>query len=103
MTIFDLACPSEIVEDPAMPSLESTPGNPKTMLFFVLGIVQNKTHWVLADSGSVRNLIDDDVFKSLPFQPPLNQRNIQVFGSNGGFLDIRGFAVLPVVISGTPI
>ena len=67
MTIFNLTCPSEIVEDPAMPSLESTPGNPRIMLFFVRGIVQNKTHWVLADSGWVRNLIDNDVVESLPF------------------------------------
>ena len=103
MTIFDLACSSGIVEDPAMPSLESTPGNPKTMLFFVRGIVQNKTHWVLADSGSVRNLIDDEVFKLLPFKPPLNQQNIQVFGGNGGPLNIRGFAVLPEVINSTLI
>ena len=40
-------------------------------------------------------------FKSLLFQPTLNQRNIQVFGGNGGFLDNWGFAVLPVVIGGT--
>ena len=35
MTIFDLACPSEKVENPALPSLESTPKNPRTMLFVV--------------------------------------------------------------------
>ena len=39
------------------------------MLFFVKGIIQNQTHWVLADSGSVRNLIADDMFRSLPYQP----------------------------------
>ena len=71
------------------------------MLFFVREIIQNISHWVLADSGSVRNLIDDEVFKLLPFQPPLNQWNMQVFGGNGGLLDIWNFAVLPVVISGT--
>ena len=100
--IFDLDCPSKVVEDPAMPSFEYTPGNPRTMLFFVRGTVQNKTNCVLADSGSVRNLIYD-VFKSLPFQPFLNQRNIPVFGGNGGPLVIRGFAVLPAVISSTLI
>lgn len=42
-------------------------------------------------------------FKSLPFQPPLNRRNIHVFGGNGGRQDTRGFAVRPVVIIGTLI
>ena len=87
--IFDMACPSESVEDPAMPSLESTPGNPRTILFFVCGIVHNQILWVLAKSGSVKNLIDDDVFSFLPFEPPLNQRNIPVYGGNGGPLDVR--------------
>ena len=43
------------------------------------------------------------MFRSLPYQPQLNQRNIQVFGGNGNPLDIRGFAVLPVMISDTLI
>ena len=34
---------------------------------------------------------------------PMNQQNIQVFGGNEGPLGIRGFAVLPVEISGTLI
>ena len=103
MTVFDLSCPAEESVDPAMPSLESTPGNPRTMLFFVQGIIQNQTHWVLADSGSMRNLIDYDVFRSLLYQPQLFQRDIQVFGGNGGLLDIRGFAVLPLMIGDTLI
>ena len=103
MTVFDLSCPAEESVDPAMPSLESTPGNPRTMLFFVQGIIQNQTHWILADSGSVRNLIDYDVFRSLPYQPQLIQRDIQIFGGNGGPLDIRGFAVLPLMIGDTLI
>ena len=57
MTIFDLSCPTEESEDPAMPSLKSTPGNSRTMLFVVRRIIQNQTHWVLKDSGSVRNLM----------------------------------------------
>ena len=44
-----------------------------------------------------------DVFRSLPYQPQLNQRNIQVFGCNGGLLDIRIFAVLPLIIGDTLI
>ena len=71
MTVFDLSCPAKGSVDPAMPSLETTPGNPRTMLFFVQGIIQNQTHWVLADSGSVRMLINYDVFRFLPYQPQL--------------------------------
>ena len=97
MTVYDVSCPAEESVDPAMPSLESTPGNPRTILFFVLGIIQNQTHWVLADSSSVRNLIDYDVFRSLPYQLKLIQRDIQIFGGNGGPLDIRGFALLPLI------
>ena len=103
MTLFDLSCPAEESVDPAMPSLESTSGNPRTMLLFVQGIIQNQTHWVHAESGSVRNLIDYDVLSSLPYQPQLIQRDIQVFGGNGGLLDIRGFAVLPLMIGDTLI
>ena len=103
MTVFDLSCPAEESVDPAMPSLESTPGNLRTMLFFVQGIIQNQTHWVLADSGSVRNLIDYDVFRSLPYKPQLIQRDIQEFGGNGGPLYIRGFAVIPLMIGDTLI
>ena len=103
MTIFDLSCLAEESVDPAMPSLELTEGNPRTMLFFVQGIIENQTHWVLADSGSVRNLIDHDVFRSLPYQPQLIQRNIQVFGGNDSPLDIRGFAVLQLMIGYTLI
>ena len=103
MTILDLSCHAEESADPAMPVPESTPGNQRTMLFVVQGIIQNQTHWVLADSGSVRNLIDDDVVRSLLYQPQLNQRNIQVFGGNGGPLDIRYFAVLPLKIGDTLI
>ncbi len=40
-------------------------------LFFVLGAVQTLPVWILADSGSVRNLIDEVVFNKLPFQPPI--------------------------------
>ena len=103
MTVFDLSCPAEESVDPAMPSLESTPGNPRTMLFFLQRYIQNQTHWVLADSGSVRNLIDFDVCRFLPYQPQLIQCDIQVFGGNGGPLDISGIAVLPLMIGDTLI
>ncbi len=47
-------------------SEESTPGTPRMQLFFVLGAVQTLPVWILADSGSVRNLIDETVYKRLP-------------------------------------
>ena len=54
--------------DSAMPmSEESTPGTARMQLFFVLGAVQTFPTWIMADSGSVRNLIDDAVYKKLPY------------------------------------
>lgn len=44
MTIFDVAFPSNIMEDQTMPSLESNPRNLRTMLFYVQRIVHSKFH-----------------------------------------------------------
>ena len=48
------------VFDPALPAMgeESTPGSARMQLFFVLGAVQTLPVWILADSRSVRNLMD---------------------------------------------
>ena len=48
------------VIDPALPAMseESTPRTPRMQLFFVLGAVQTLPVWILAYSGSVRNLIE---------------------------------------------
>ena len=100
MTIFDLACLSYEAEDPATPFLEWTPKNLRTLLFCVQNIVQNQTlHF--RRLRVCKNLIDDDVFKLLPFLPPLTQRNIQMLGGNGAPLFIQDFGVLPVTIGGT--
>ena len=40
-------------------------------LFFVLGAVQKLPVWILADSGSLRNLKDKSVFNRLLFKPPI--------------------------------
>ena len=57
--------------DPAMPMSEkSTPGTARMQLFFVLGAVQTLPTWILADSGSVRNLVEM-VYKKLPYQLPI--------------------------------
>ena len=87
------------VIDPALPAMseESTPGTPRMQLFFVLGAVQTLPVWVLADSGSVRNLIDESVYNRLPFKPPIRDPgDVQVIGGNGEALNLKGFAVLPV-------
>ena len=56
--------------DPAMPmSEESTPGTARMQLFFVLGAVQTLPTWILADSCSVRNLVDETVYKSCLTNP----------------------------------
>ena len=92
------------VLDPALPAMseESTPGTPRMQLFFVLAAVQTRPVWILADSGSVRNLIDESTFKKLPFQPRLREPgDVKVIGGNGEALDLRGFVVLPVSLGNT--
>ena len=74
------------VRDPALPMMgeESTPGSARMQLFFVLGAIQTLPVWILADSGSVRNLIDEAVYRRLPFQPPMQEPgDVQVIGGNG--------------------
>ena len=90
--------------DPAMPAMseESTPGTPRMQLFFVLGSVQTLPVWILADSGSVRNLIDEAVYLKLPYQPPIRDPgDVLVIGGNGEALELKGFAVLPVSVGTT--
>ena len=60
-------------------------------------------HWGFADLNSIRNIIDDDVLRSLPFQLPLNQQNIKEFGGNSKPRYIKRFSVLPVTIYNTLI
>ena len=68
-------------------------------LFFVLGAVQTLPVWILADSGSVRNFIDESFYNRLPYKPPIrNPGDVQVIGGNGEALDLNGFAVLPVFL-----
>ena len=86
--------------DPALPVSEaSTPGSPRMALFFIFGAVQTLPTWILADSGSVRNLIAEAVFNKLPYQPLIREPgDCRVIGGNGEALELRGFAVLPVTL-----
>ena len=78
-------------------SEESTPGNPRMQLFFGLGAVQTLPVWILAESGSVRNLIDESVYRRLPYQPPIRDPgDVRIIGGNGEALNLKGFTVLPV-------
>ena len=66
-------------------------------LSFVLRAVLTLPVWILADSGSVRNLIDESVINRLLFKPLIKDPgDIRVIGGNGETLDLKGFAVLPV-------
>ena len=90
--------PVQVVE-PALPAMspESTTRTPRMQLLFILGDVQTLPVWILADSGSVRNLINEFVYNRLPFKPPLRDpEDMRVIGGNGEALDLKGFAVLPV-------
>ena len=87
--------------DPALPAMsdESTPGTVRMKLFFVLCAVQTLPVWVLVDFGSVRNLVNEALFRKLPFQPPIRDPgDVQVIGGNGEPLELRGFTVLPVAL-----
>ena len=89
--------------DPAMPMRkESTSGSARMQLFFVLGAVQTLPILILADSGSVQNLVDETVYKKLPYQPPISDPgDCRVIGGNGEPLDLKGFTILPVNLGTT--
>ena len=83
-------------------SEEFTPGAPRMQVFFVLGAVQNLPTWILADSGSVQNLISEAINRKLPYQPPIRvPGDCRVIGGNGEPLDLKGFTVLPVTLGST--
>ena len=68
-------------------------------LFFILGAVQILPIWILADSGSVCNLIDESVYNRLPFKTQIRDHgDVRVMRGNGEALDLKGFAVLPVAL-----
>ena len=74
------------VFDPALPAMgeESSPGSARMQLVFVLGAVQTLPVWILADSGSVRNLNDEAVYLRLPLRSPIQDPgDIRVIGGNG--------------------
>ena len=84
------------VLDPAMPAVP-TPNTSRMRLFFVESMVQSTPMWILADSGSSRNLINELAFSRLLFQPPLRPPgDVRVVGGSGEVLQIKGFAVLPI-------
>ena len=84
------------VLDPAMPAVP-TPNTSRMRLFFVESMVQSTPMWLLAESGSSRNLINELAFSRLLFQPPLRPPgDVRVVGGSGEVLQIKGFAVLPI-------
>lgn len=76
----------------------------RTRLFFVFGVIQSTALWILADSGSARNLISREAFEELALRPPLRPTgDIRVVGGSGECLEIDGFAVLPVALEKTVV
>ena len=83
-------------------SEKSTLGAPRMQLFFIFGSVQTLPVWILADSGSVRTLIDESVFNRLLYKPPIRDPgDVTVIGGYGEALDLKSFAVLPVAFGST--
>ena len=58
----------EQVIDPALAAIseESTPGTQRMQIFFILGAVQTLPVWILTDSDSVHNFIDEAAYNRLP-------------------------------------
>ena len=102
MEVEDAAqAPKPQVLDPATPAVP-TPNTSRIKLFFVESMVQSTPMWILADSGSSRNLISEITFSRLPFQPPLRPHgDVRVIGSSGEALHLKGFAVLPISFGST--
>ena len=91
--------PVQIIDPSLLMRKESTPGTPQMQLFFVFGAVQSLPTWILAGSGSVGNLVNQAVYRKLPYQPPIrNPGECRVIGGNGEPLDLKGFTVLPVTL-----
>lgn len=83
--VFDAKDSPVKVSDPALPVREaSTPSALRMTLFFILGAVQTLPTWILADSGSVRNLISEAVFNKLTYKPSIRDTgDCHVIGCNG--------------------
>ena len=97
---FVTASPELRVVDPAMPSVPET--SSRLRLFFVEAMVQSVPMWILADSGSSRNLINENVYRRLPYQSAIRDPgDVRVIGGSGEALRLLGFAVLPVVFGAT--
>lgn len=68
-------------------------------IFYVLGVVQSLSVYILADSGYARNLISKAMFNRLTYKPTLRPtEDIRVIEGNGDYLVIDGFALLPASI-----
>lgn len=81
---------------------DETSGRPK--LFFVFGTVQSNDFWLLANSGSARNLISLEAFNKLLFKPSMKSKeNIHVIGCSGEELQIQGWTIVPVLMSGVQL
>ena len=71
-------------------------------LFFVLGAVQTLLTWVLADSGSVRNLISNRIYKKLQYQSPIRvPGNCKVIGGKSKPFNLKKFTILSVTLGTT--
>ena len=76
----------------------------KKLLFWVKGSVQNKNLWVLADTGSSRNLMSEKFWKQLPIPPKLSPSgSTVVVAGDGKILDLLGWIILNFDIAGQTV
>ena len=93
--------PKPQVLDPATLAVP-TPNTSRMKVYFLESMVQSTPMWILADSGSSRNLISEITFSRLPFQPPLRPHgDVRVIGGSGEVLHLKGFAVIPISFGST--
>ena len=69
-------------------------------LFFILGMVQTLLMGILADSDSIRYLINEAVYIRLPYKPPIRDPGVvRLIFENSEALYLKCFAVLPVSLN----
>ena len=73
----------------------------KRLLFWVAAAIQDRNLWVLADTGSCRNLLSEKFFESLPISPRLAAPGATVVvAGDGKELDLLGWATVNFEIAG---
>ena len=76
-------------------------GEPLRELFFRVIVIQNKRVWALIDSGSSRNLLSEETYKSLAARPRMRSPGrVQILTGDETPVELLGFVTLIVHVTG---